>query len=630
MTDMNILNLMCAPANYRPNRPVGMRPEAIVLHRSGGTADQIRARFLDATSAISAHYVVTIAGSVEQYVTEQDTAFHAGVVINPTWKLLKPKVNPNFYTIGIELEGSAGEAILEDQADACAELIAEIAARQNIVIDDAHVVLHSEIRASRNCPGTGLIRSDLVERALLVSASLSVQGGPAEVDILRNTNVREGLPSSRVRVVRLLVPGAKVKVKGFTSRGEMVKGNSCWYQEEEGNFFWAGNSSVPQPRSDSEQQPVESIVASTADAVPEGVVSSPAPLPSFPTIGIAQVDQLLSGAARSVALAQAERGTLGIVQDLLTGHGFAKLPLLLSPNYGVYSDATRKALCEFQSSCGLSPDAMLTATTMKQLIVTPAKDPRASQAYLALVLGFPFTGIYRLLALTAQMEGIGRFAALNLNTDSAGLSFGLIQWAQRPGRLIDIVSAFSSENAEMFVKIFGDGDHATAEGLIAHLKKPNGGVSQKTGATTDPAFDLVASPWKERFKAAALQVEFQKAQIETARHAFETSLARLRQFDTAKLVKSDRGVAFMLDVANQFGDGSVQRPPRLPDRGAAGLYRRVLRPGMSETDLLEAIAAASEAAMLPQFQTGVRARRSVFLRTPLLSSQEFESTSAAA
>jgi len=54
---MNILELICAPSNYKPNRPAGMRPEAVVPHRSGGAADQIGARFLDAASAMSSHYM---------------------------------------------------------------------------------------------------------------------------------------------------------------------------------------------------------------------------------------------------------------------------------------------------------------------------------------------------------------------------------------------------------------------------------------------------------------------------------------------------------------------------------------------------------------------------------------------
>src|SRR5439155_16229536 len=129
-----------------------------------------------------------------------------------------------------------------------------------------------------------------------------------------------------------------------------------------------------------------------------------------------------------------------------------------------------------------------------------------------------------------------------------------------------------------------------ADRLIAHLKRPSGGVVETSGATTDPQFDLVAPPWAGRFAQAALLPAYQQVQVQVALEAFTKSLERLRQYDTAGLVKSERAVAFMLDVANQFGDGSVQRPATPPDRGLAGIYRRVVRPGMTERELLEAIA----------------------------------------
>jgi hypothetical protein len=154
--------------------------------------------------------------------------------------------------------------------------------------------------------------------------------------------------------------------------------------------------------------------------------------------------------------------------------------------------------------------------------------------------------------------------------------------------------------------------------LIAHLRKPLGGVTD-AGVTTNPAFNLIGPPWTDRFTEAALHPAFQQVQVRTAIVAFESSLAKLRQYDTAGIVTSERAVAFMLDVANQFGDGRVQRPPAPPDRGLAGLYRRVFRPGMDEKTLLQGIADATVNAMSARFQAGVRARRSLFLTTPLLA-----------
>jgi N-acetyl-anhydromuramyl-L-alanine amidase AmpD len=141
----------CAASNFRQGRPVGQTPRAIVLHRSGGSLAEVRARFADPTSALSAHYGVGRDGTIEEYVAESDTAFHAGVVLDPTWAGLTPKVNPNFYTIGIEHE--AGPDWPEAQRAASAGLIAEIAGRWSIPIIIDNVVAHSAIRASVSCPG---------------------------------------------------------------------------------------------------------------------------------------------------------------------------------------------------------------------------------------------------------------------------------------------------------------------------------------------------------------------------------------------------------------------------------------------------------------------------------------------
>ena len=188
---MTKTRVACAVSNRMTGRPQGMRPEAIVLHRSGWTAERIRARFTDGTTLVSAHYVVTKEGNLIQYVDENDTAFHAGVAINASWKQLKPRVNPNFYTLGIELEGSPDESLSEEQSEACAELVAEISARSNIPIDADHIVLHSEIRASRDYPGSTFDRSDILQRALLAATTPKWFPAAGDVEILRDTNLRD-------------------------------------------------------------------------------------------------------------------------------------------------------------------------------------------------------------------------------------------------------------------------------------------------------------------------------------------------------------------------------------------------------------------------------------------------------
>jgi hypothetical protein len=75
---------------------------------------------------------------------------------------------------------------------------------------------------------------------------------------------------------------------------------------------------------------------------------------------------------------------------------------------------------------------------------------------------------------------------------------------------------------------------------------------------------------------------------------------------------TERAVAFMLDLANQFGDG-----------GAKSIYIATAEDGQSVVDHLSAIADESVNRIASQFQAGTRARRNLFLNTPLLADMNF-------
>ena len=618
--------LGCAAQNFVKGRPSGFRPEAIVLHRSGGTVDKIRVQYHDPKAAASTHYIVAKSGSVSQFVEESDTAFHAGVVVNARWPLLKPKVNPNFYTVGIEHEGDSSGALTDEQQEASAALISEIANRWSIPIDPDHVIVHTMIRASKACPGEAFDPGELVRRAQLEAATsspASVFSLPGAVEILRAANVREGMPFSRARIVKVLTAGSKVNVAGFTLQGERTQGNAAWYETEDGNFFWAGNTNAPQPAPTTAQVPAESAEA-PQDEAPQ-IIAPAAPMAAaFCSTGILTIDKLFQDPnCPPLPANESDRQVIGAIQDLLAGHGY-KMPSIFTTAYGVFGESTRTALIDFQGKSGLPADGIVTPETLKKLAATPATDPRATPVHLTLVLGVPLTGMLRVLTLTAMMEGVGKFAAVNPNTDKAGMSFGLIQWAQKPGRLKDILMAFEKAAHDDFVSIFAPADAALAQRLLLHVAKPSGGVDPNTGITTDPAFNLVASPWVERFRQSALHPLFQRVQVTLANEAFLASFQKMQQY--APLIRSQRGVAFMLDVANQFGDGSVVKPAGKPDRGLAGLYRKVFRTNITEPELLSGIAEETVAAMPDNLKVGVRARRDLFLKTTLLTDEPFQLT----
>jgi peptidoglycan hydrolase-like protein with peptidoglycan-binding domain len=332
--------------------------------------------------------------------------------------------------------------------------------------------------------------------------------------------------------------------------------------------------------------------------------------------GIPKIDQLLAGADNApIGPNDPDGHAVGIVQDLLRGLSFSGIPGLLDTARGRYGPRTTDSVRTFQQTCGLPATGAVDRATLQQMIQKPAAKPAVSRGYLSLVLDLMFQGMTRVLSLTSQFEGAGLFGAINRNTDKAGLSYGLIQWAQKPGRLRELLAVFQQQQPQRFVQVLGGGDANLADALVRHTARAQGGVDA-AGRTTDPRFDLVQDPWLTRFRQAALDKDLQKVQVSVALEAFGDSFQRFQAF--APQLRSERAVAFMLDLANQHGDG-----------GARGIFTTVAQPGMSETQLLSALAAESIRRVQAQFGPGpftesTRNRREAFRTSPLLSDQPFQ------
>jgi hypothetical protein len=331
--------------------------------------------------------------------------------------------------------------------------------------------------------------------------------------------------------------------------------------------------------------------------------------------GISRIDALWNDPnAPPLGPGDPDAAAVGALQDLLIAQG-AKLPGILDTSHGAFGPATAAALKDFQTSKGAATTGALGHDLLHTLVETPPVSPIASQSYLTLALDMPWTGFTRLVALTARFEAGGKFTARNRNTDRAGLSFGILQWAQKPGRLSGLLRAFQRAQPDAFLAILAGGDENVAAGLITHAAKPNGGVNDQ-GQTTDPNFDLVGDAWNDRFMAAGRDQGLQKVQIQQAVAAYTDSLAAIRV--AAPLAQSERALAFLLDVANQHGDG-----------GMRSICKTVIVPDMTEVAFLEAAQNESVRRLTAQFgaksdetQSTVE-RRETFRTTPLLSDQPF-------
>jgi hypothetical protein len=144
-----------------------------------------------------------------------------------------------------------------------------------------------------------------------------------------------------------------------------------------------------------------------------------------------------------------------------------------------------------------------------------------------------------------------------------------------------------------------------AQGLLTHTARPNGGVDPATGRSVDSRYELTAQPWRDRFRAAGRDTTFQKAQVTTALDAFGASARQIQR--TMPFVTTERGLVFMLDVANQFGDA-----------GALRLAAQAAHAGMTEPEALAAVEQQSVAAVARQYGSQSPAARSTANRRALV------------
>jgi len=326
--------------------------------------------------------------------------------------------------------------------------------------------------------------------------------------------------------------------------------------------------------------------------------------------GVRQIDALLGGPPAAPLTAQTSTPeATGFLQDLLIGHDF-DLPGPLAPARGRFGPQTTAAIRQFQRDRHLPVTGSVDSATLRAMTAPVWPNPIACCGYVTLVLDLPHTGMAGVVTFVSQCEGAGRFAALNRNTDRAGLSFGLIQWAQKPLRLHELLQAFQQREADAFVEIFGAGDVELAGALINHTGRKRGGTTS-TGETADSKFDLIRAPWTNRFLRAGRDLRLQRVQMDLAVETFTSSFQHLQI--SAPEVQSSRGVAFLLDVANQHGDA-----------GAASIVTAVRQPGHTESDLLLAIENESVRRVGRQFGVGskeaaaTRNRREAFRTTTQL------------
>lgn len=176
---------------------------------------------------------------------------------------------------------------------------------------------------------------------------------------------------------------------------------------------------------------------------------------------------------KGVELLQGRLRELGYLKDAESGFG----------------ELTVKAVRQFQQRRGLCADGIVGAKTWARLFppLKPTREYLDGVLYAGRLLSDPLDDI---VAAVAAGEG-GAFDALQLNQDGAGLSFGILQWAQGPGSLYSLLQACQDAQGDKFVQIFGDGDPGAARDLL-----PKPGAVEK-GSPFGRGSGRCASGWPD-------------------------------------------------------------------------------------------------------------------------------------
>jgi len=138
----------------------GRKVVAIVVHIAQGTMGGMDSEFANPATEKSAHYAVSKAGAIRQYVREAEASWAAGIKfgsgydayksdLQTAWiaALWQAKTNPNLIVVNVELEGKSGEAVPEAQYQALLGLLWGVGKRHGIPLTGEFVVGHYRLDA---------------------------------------------------------------------------------------------------------------------------------------------------------------------------------------------------------------------------------------------------------------------------------------------------------------------------------------------------------------------------------------------------------------------------------------------------------------------------------------------------
>jgi hypothetical protein len=262
--------------------------------------------------------------------------------------------------------------------------------------------------------------------------------------------------------------------------------------------------------------------------------------------------------------------------------------------YGEYTDRTAGLVRGFQRKWNtrenppwtLNTDGAVDRLTLQSMLLSPSRlSPFVTPGYFLFGREKKLTHLLKALVLIASQECACKFETTNRNQDSAGLSLGIVHWAQKPGRLVEPIKYFYQHEPDELAKLFGDkpdAKHENIKKVIAHLEKAGAAlysdknpppVGRKKGDSIDRDLEIARpdpgkTNWYQCFQSMLKSRLFQQLMFDfalaTIRRMYDETSPDypagfpkipgegLLQWGGEK-IKSEKGVIFTLDLVNQHG-----------------------------------------------------------------------------
>ncbi|MBI1920128.1 MAG: N-acetylmuramoyl-L-alanine amidase [Geobacter sp.] len=251
---------LSTPSKRRPGRAMSPGVRFIVAHDTGnpGSTAGDNVRYYENSrneQSASAHIFVDhreIIECIPVFTGPPEKAWHVIYGVPTDDKMFGHDAND--AAIGVEY--CYGGGIDADEAYRKYVWIMAYACFRFSLDPRQHIAGHFILDPNRKTdPVTGLARSRRNYEQLLRDVALefdectgAATGGNA-LPITRESgtvtatvrlNIRQGKPSTLAPIAQVLSVGDVLAYTGWTDAGDPVNGNSRWYQDGNGNFFWTG------------------------------------------------------------------------------------------------------------------------------------------------------------------------------------------------------------------------------------------------------------------------------------------------------------------------------------------------------------------------------------------------------